>query len=107
MSFGSDLQGWQSHEALLGVQDYEINLLENVRKCMIHRAKCDREYIAALSSAIGTITQKLANSNYDTPTGQASFIHKYANGILMVIVRIVIRLLYGCRICGDHAILAC
>ena len=74
MSFGSDLQGWQSHEALLGVQDHEINLLENVRKCVIHRAKCDREYIAALSSVIGTVTQKLGNSDYDTPTGQASCI---------------------------------
>jgi len=72
MSFGSDLQGWQSHEALLGVQDYEINLLENVRKCVIHRAKCDREYVAALSSVIGTVTQKLGSSDYDTPTGQAS-----------------------------------
>jgi len=74
MSFGSDLQGWQSHEALLEVQEYEINLLENVRKCMIHRAKCDREYIAALSSVIGSFTQKLGNSNYDTPTGQASLL---------------------------------
>ena len=73
MSFGSDLQGFQSHEALLGVQDYEINLLENVRKCMIHRAKCDREYVAALSSVVGSVTQKLGNNNYDTPTGQASY----------------------------------
>jgi len=72
MSFGSDLQGWQSHEALLGVQDYEINLLENVRKCMSHRAKCDREYIAALSSVVDNVSQKLGNSDYDTPTGQAS-----------------------------------
>ena len=75
MSFGSDLQGWQSHEALLGVQDYEINLLENVRKCMIHRAKCDRDYIAALSSVVDAVTQKLSNSNYDTPTGQASSVN--------------------------------
>ena len=74
MSFGSDLQAWQSHEALLGVQDHEINLLENVRKCMIQRAKCDREYVAALSSVVGSCSQKLCNSDYDTPTGQASFI---------------------------------
>jgi len=74
MSFGSDLQGWQSHEALLGVQDYEINLLENVRKCVVSRAKCDREYVSALSSVVASVTQKLGSSDYDTPTGQASFI---------------------------------
>jgi len=72
MSFGTDLQDIPSHEALLGIQDYEINLLENVRKCMLHRAKCDREYVAALSAVVDNVSQKLANSDYDTPTGQAS-----------------------------------
>ena len=75
MSFGSDLQGWQSHEALLCVQDYEIKLLENIRKCVVHRAKCDREYIAALSSVVGSATEQLGNGDYDfdTPTGKAGF----------------------------------
>jgi len=77
MSFGTDLQGWPSHEALLGVQDYEINLLENVRKCIVIRAKCDREYVAALSSVVNTVTQKLGNSDYETPVGQASFLWMY------------------------------
>jgi len=74
MSFGSDLQGWQSHEALLGVQDYEISLLENVRKCVVNRAKCDREYVAALSSVVGSVTQKLGTHDYETPVGQACFL---------------------------------
>ena len=74
MSFGSDLQDWQSHEALLGVQDYEISLLENVRKCIVNRAKCDREYVSALSSVIVSMTQKLGTSDYETPTGQACFL---------------------------------
>jgi len=74
MSFGSDLQGWQSHEALLGLQDYEINLLENVRKCIVNRAKCDREYVAALSSVVGSVTQKLGSNDFETPMGQACFV---------------------------------
>jgi len=75
MSFGSDLQGWQSHEALLGVQDYEINLLENVRKCIVNRAKCDREYVAALGLVVGSITRKLGYNDYETPMGQACFLY--------------------------------
>jgi len=74
MSFPTDLQDIPSHEALLGLQDYEINLLENVRKCLLHRVKCDREYVAALSAIVDIVSQKLANSDYDTPTGQASFL---------------------------------
>jgi len=74
MSFASDLQGWQSHEALLVVQDYEINLLENVKRCMLQKAKCDREYVAALHSVIDGVYQKLGNSDYDTPTGQVEFL---------------------------------
>jgi len=70
MSFASDLQGWQSHEALLGVQDFEINLLENVKMCMLQKAKCDREYVTALRSVIDGVSQKLGSSDYDTPTGQ-------------------------------------
>lgn len=72
MSFGSDLQGWQSHEALLKVQDYEVHLIEEMRKCIHHRAKCDRDYVASLSSIIGNIIQKQNEHAYGdgTPFGQ-------------------------------------
>jgi hypothetical protein len=72
MSFGSDLQGWQSHEALISIQDYEINLVEGLRKCIAHRAKCDRDYAIALSSVISGIAQRQAGdvNNGATPLGQ-------------------------------------
>ncbi|KAH9368918.1 hypothetical protein HPB48_007088 [Haemaphysalis longicornis] len=50
MGFASELQGWSSHDALLSVQDAELRLLENMRRCIVHRVKCDREYSLALSA---------------------------------------------------------
>ena len=74
MSFGSDLQGWQSHEALLSCQDYEIHLLESMRKCIAQRAKCDREYATSLLGIVRNVTQKLDNTVViDTPVGQVCF----------------------------------
>ncbi|KAL3224630.1 hypothetical protein MRX96_026428 [Rhipicephalus microplus] len=50
MGFATELQGWSSHDALLSVQDAELRLLENMRRCIVHRVKCDREYSLALSA---------------------------------------------------------
>lgn len=50
MGFATELQGWSSHDALLSVQDAELRLLENIRRCIVHRVKCDREYSIALNS---------------------------------------------------------
>jgi hypothetical protein len=74
MSFGSDLQGWQSHEALINVQDYEVSLVEGIRKCIAHRAKCDRDYATALSSVIaGTLHRQSGNvCDGGTPLGQVT-----------------------------------
>ncbi|XP_048251594.1 tyrosine-protein kinase Fer-like [Haliotis rufescens] len=49
MGFGSDLQGRVSHEGLLGIQDAEIRLLENFRKCLISRYEADRQYASSLN----------------------------------------------------------
>lgn len=57
MAFGTELQGKSSHEALLRLQDFEIRLLENVKKCVAQRVKIDREYSASLAALVGTATK--------------------------------------------------
>ncbi|XP_071444485.1 tyrosine-protein kinase Fer isoform X1 [Hetaerina americana] len=50
MGFSTNLQGKSAHEALLGRQEAELRLMETMRRCLTLRAKCDREYAAALTS---------------------------------------------------------
>ncbi|XP_022701492.1 tyrosine-protein kinase Fer-like isoform X3 [Varroa jacobsoni] len=50
MGFASDLQGFESHDALLNVQDAEIELLEHLRRCVQIKVKADREYSLAMTS---------------------------------------------------------
>ncbi|XP_003745932.1 tyrosine-protein kinase Fer [Galendromus occidentalis] len=50
MGFANDLQGFQSHDALLNVQDAEIELLEHIRRCVQIKVKADREYSLAMTS---------------------------------------------------------
>lgn len=50
MGFSSSLQGKSSHEALLVRQDAEIRLLENLKRWLVLKIKCDRDYASALSS---------------------------------------------------------
>jgi len=71
MAFGSDLQGWPSHKALVGLQDTEICLLEVMKKCIVHRIKTDREYCTALSELV-TITHKLDVVEFATPLSQVN-----------------------------------
>lgn len=61
MGFSSDLQDAFSHEALVGLQDAELRLLENMKKCILLRAKCDRDYAAALTM-VSAQAQKLDQS---------------------------------------------
>lgn len=50
MGFSSLVQGRAAHEALLQRQDAEIRLLETMKRCLMNKVKCDREYALALSS---------------------------------------------------------
>ena len=52
MGFSSSLQGDSAHEALLTRQDAELRLLENMKRCITLRVKCDREYSIALNSVV-------------------------------------------------------
>ncbi|XP_065074259.1 tyrosine-protein kinase Fer isoform X1 [Ochlerotatus camptorhynchus] len=48
MGFSSALQGRAAHEALLNRQEAELKLLETMKRCMIQKSKCDKEYAASL-----------------------------------------------------------
>ncbi|XP_067142993.1 tyrosine-protein kinase Fer-like [Centruroides vittatus] len=50
MGFAADMQEKASHEALVALQDAELRLLENMKKCLTLRIKCDRDYANALNS---------------------------------------------------------
>jgi len=52
MGFSSSLQGDSAHEALITRQDAELRLLENMKRCITLRVKCDREYSIALNSVV-------------------------------------------------------
>ncbi|XP_062557777.1 tyrosine-protein kinase Fer isoform X1 [Armigeres subalbatus] len=48
MGFSSALQGRAAHEALLNRQEAELKLLDTMKRCMIQKSKCDKEYAASL-----------------------------------------------------------
>lgn len=69
MSFGTELQGKPAHDALLCLQDFEIKLLEHVKKSIILRIKIDRDYSSSLASLAASIS-KYDTSEFDTPFSQ-------------------------------------
>uniref|UniRef100_A0A8D8HQX3 Tyrosine-protein kinase n=2 Tax=Culex pipiens TaxID=7175 RepID=A0A8D8HQX3_CULPI len=50
MGFSSALQGRAAHEALLNRQEAELKLLETMKRCLIQKSKCDKEYAASLAA---------------------------------------------------------
>lgn len=51
MGFSSALQGKSAHDALLSRQDAELRLLEVMKRCLLQKVKCDKEYAIALTTA--------------------------------------------------------
>ncbi|XP_074661272.1 tyrosine-protein kinase Fer-like [Tubulanus polymorphus] len=70
MGFGAALQGTESHDALVRIQDAEIRLLENIRRCVQLRIRSDQDYGHALQN-VCHCAHKLENSEFDTPVFQA------------------------------------
>ncbi|ESN91755.1 hypothetical protein HELRODRAFT_165824 [Helobdella robusta] len=70
MSFGTELQSKTSHEALLGLQDFEIKFLEHIKRCIFQRIKIDRDHSLALSSLASQII-KFDNAEFETPMSKA------------------------------------
>ncbi|XP_044263147.1 tyrosine-protein kinase Fer isoform X1 [Tribolium madens] len=50
MGFSSNLQGKSAHEALLSRQEAELRLLDSMKRCILSKVRCDREYAVALGS---------------------------------------------------------
>lgn len=62
--FEKALLSIEAREALLQVQDTEQRLFECMRRCMLARAKCDREYAASLEG-VAQLAQRLGPSPSD------------------------------------------
>lgn len=50
MGFSTALQGRQAHEAILARQDAELRLMEIMKRSIMMKVKCDREYSVGLAS---------------------------------------------------------
>ncbi|KAK3882689.1 hypothetical protein Pcinc_012939 [Petrolisthes cinctipes] len=74
MGFSAALQGESSHAALLTRQDGELRLLDTMRRVLVARAKCDRDYAAALTHLAHTAA-KMDNNDVDGALDQSQ-LHK-------------------------------
>ncbi|KAM9694386.1 tyrosine-protein kinase Fer isoform 1-T7 [Trichechus inunguis] len=75
MGFGSDLKN--SHEAVLKLQDWELRLLETVKKFMALRIKSDKEYATTL--------QNLCNQVDKESTVQMNYVSNVSKSWLLMI----------------------
>ncbi|XP_023587763.1 tyrosine-protein kinase Fer isoform X3 [Trichechus manatus latirostris] len=75
MGFGSDLKN--SHEAVLKLQDWELRLLETVKKFMALRIKSDKEYATSL--------QNLCNQVDKESTVQMNYVSNVSKSWLLMI----------------------
>uniref|UniRef100_A0A7M4EFH6 Tyrosine-protein kinase n=1 Tax=Crocodylus porosus TaxID=8502 RepID=A0A7M4EFH6_CROPO len=75
MGFGSDLK--YSHDALLKLQDWELRLLEAVKKFMAMRVKSDKEYASTL--------QNLCNQVDKESTFQLDYISNVSKSWLLMV----------------------
>ncbi|XP_005382234.1 PREDICTED: tyrosine-protein kinase Fer isoform X1 [Chinchilla lanigera] len=75
MGFGSDLKN--SHEAVLKLQDWELRLLESVKKFMSLRIKSDKEYASTL--------QNLCNQVDKESTLQMNYVSNVSKSWLLLI----------------------
>lgn len=58
MGFSTALQGSGAHEALLARQDAELRLLDTMRRCLVSKVKCDRDFATALSGVAAQSNRK-------------------------------------------------
>ncbi|VDI62338.1 tyrosine-protein kinase Fer [Mytilus galloprovincialis] len=52
MGFGTDLQGKDSHDALVRCHDTEIRLYENIKRCLNIRIDSDKKYATSLTTFV-------------------------------------------------------
>ncbi|XP_033726294.1 tyrosine-protein kinase Fer-like [Pecten maximus] len=61
MGFGTDFQGKESHESLLRIQDCEIRVLDNIKRCLAVRIDSDKKYAASLNTIVQSAQKLDAN----------------------------------------------
>uniref|UniRef100_A0A9L0JMV3 F-BAR domain-containing protein n=1 Tax=Equus asinus TaxID=9793 RepID=A0A9L0JMV3_EQUAS len=72
MGFGSDLKN--SHEAVLKLQDWELRLLETVKKFMALRIKSDKEYASTLQNLCNQVDKESTiQMNYVSNVSKVAF----------------------------------
>ena len=70
----STQNGKNAHESLVARQDSEIRLLELMRRCLLQKVKCDREYASAIASVA---QQGLKIDKTDDLNGEFSLLHLF------------------------------
>ncbi len=73
MSFASQLQGFNSHEELLKLQDNEIRWLECVQRCVELWSKAQRDYSASLQK-VAAQAAKYDRPSCETPLFQVGYV---------------------------------
>ncbi|XP_069082472.1 tyrosine-protein kinase Fer isoform X2 [Pleurodeles waltl] len=73
MGFGSDLKC--SHDALLKLQDWELRLLETVKKFMAMRIKSDKEYASTLQNLCNQVDKESASQLEYVSNVSKSWLH--------------------------------
>ncbi|KAF4523202.1 hypothetical protein B566_EDAN002461 [Ephemera danica] len=58
MGFSTALQGTGAHEAILARQDAELRLLETMRRCLVSKIRCDRDFSTALTGVAAQSNKK-------------------------------------------------
>lgn len=88
MGFSTTLQSKSAHDALLSRQDAELRLLEIMKRCLLQKVKCDKEYAMALTAAA---QQGLKIDRTDDLQGKSSFA---VNFYLYICIYIIILYVY-------------
>lgn len=59
MGFPVAWQSKTSHDGIVAKQDNDIRLFETIRRCLLQRVKCDRDYATAISNNVSQIGLKI------------------------------------------------
>lgn len=88
MGFSSALQGRAAHEALIVRQDAELRLMEVMKRTLLSKAKCDKEYAIGLA-AVAQQGHKIDRA--DEMQGNQFFIFHLINFLINKLLFILIK----------------
>lgn len=86
MGFGSDLKN--SHEAVLKLQDWELRLLETVKKFMALRIKSDKEYASTLQNLCNQVDKEsTVQMNYVSNVSKVRIISSFIMYNIIIVLK--------------------